>query len=126
MNRRALLTALLAVLLSSCSGGGKPGNYGGADGKKIADLISDLDDTLQNPKKTAATFSGDAQAKVTAGLAKYRSLTYSLVGEPVVSGNTATAQVAIEQSSSGKKLGEKEWTFVKEGEAWKIQSAPLP
>jgi hypothetical protein len=88
-------------------------------------LIGDMDDVLQSPPKTAAVFLREATPNEEL-VWKYRRLTYSLVGTPAVSGGTATAQVAIELSSSGKKLGEKQWTFVKQGDAWKIKAAPLP
>ena len=123
MARHWFLTALLA--LASCGGPGGT-DYGGADGKLVADLIYGLDDTLQNPKSFTAAVTKEAAAKIAAEVSRYRGLTYSVVGKPVVNGEAATAQVAMEQTFTGKKLGEKEWTFVKQGDGWRIQSAPLP
>jgi hypothetical protein len=113
---------LLAVLLSSCSSGGVS-SYGGEEGKKVADLISNLDDDLQESPKTVFATGSVPQPNV---LKKYLGMTYSLVGKPSVDGTTATARVAIERSATGDKVGEMDWTFVKEGDAWRIKNAPLP
>jgi hypothetical protein len=51
---------------------------------------------------------------------------YTVVGKPTVSGTTATAKVRVDPASGGATVGEVEWTFEKEGEKWKIKSAPLP
>ena len=57
---------------------------------------------------------------------KYVGYQYRLVGRPTISGETATATVAFEKSSTGEKAGEKTWEFVREGGTWKIKAAPLP
>src|SRR5262249_61708962 len=109
---RILPVSLLALILTSC-GSNPGGGYGGEDGKKVADLISGLDEALQRPKELGVVFAAGAAPK-DAELKKFRGLSFALVGKPSVSRTTATAKVAVEKSSTGDKLGEKEWTFVKE------------
>ena len=41
-----------------------------------------------------------------------------------MSGGTATGTVVLEKAARNATV-EKEWTFVKEGDKWKIKAAPL-
>jgi hypothetical protein len=42
-----------------------------------------------------------------------------------VTGDTATATVAIARQTDSDNLKEVQWSFVKEGDEWKIKAAPL-
>jgi hypothetical protein len=58
-------------------------------------------------------------------LQKMQKLAINVGGKPVVNGSDATLPVNF-ADHSGKSLGKTEWTFVKEGDRWKVKSAPLP
>lgn len=123
--RVALAVALLGVV--GC-GGDKtvnPSDYGGAEGLKIATLIGDFDDLKNDARKIGTAFAAGAAPKG-ADYRKFGTLGFHLVGKPTVTGDTATAKVSVEKPATGEKVGETEWAFVKEGEAWKIKAAPLP
>jgi hypothetical protein len=47
-------------------------------------------------------------------------------GNPTVTGEEAKANVAFRPEAGGAEPEPKEWTFVREGGAWKIKAAPLP
>lgn len=126
MGRLQFLTLLAtgSILLTGC-GGPVGGDFGGPDGKLIADLIGDFDDLKNNPRKLVTAFAKGA-VPAEEVQPKFRRYMFFLVGKPTVSGNTATATIAIEVPSTGDQVGERTWEFVKEGDAWKIKSAPLP
>ena len=44
----------------------------------------------------------------------------------MISGETATAKVTLKDEQKGTDSVDQEWTFVKDGNAWKIKSAQLP
>ena len=117
--------AVALALLAGCGGGteGKALDMGGVDGSKVATVIEDFNDAVGNRKKLDALFAKGAKPSDTKTLIKY---TYSIVGKPSVSGTTATAKVRIDPTGGGPTLGEKEWSFEKDGDMWKIKSAPLP
>ena len=58
-------------------------------------------------------------------LAKYAKHGIEIVGTPRVQGSSANVQVKI-FDAKGKEVGTKEWTLVKDGTAWKLESAPQP
>lgn len=121
-----LLGLLLGMATAAGCGGPNPArDYGGEDGKKVADLISEFEDLTNKPKEFAQAFAAGVAPKG-AAQKKYNSYQYRLVGRPTVSGETATATITIEKPSTGDKIGEKTWEFAKEGGTWKIKAAPLP
>jgi hypothetical protein len=122
----AASVAVSALLFAGCGGiKDNATEYGGSDGKQVADLINDFDDLKSDAKRMETAFAAGALPKP-ADQKKYISLAFKLVGKPAVNGATATATVAVEKSTTGDKVGEKQWEFVKEGDIWKIKSAPLP
>ncbi|MFQ3648797.1 MAG: hypothetical protein SNJ75_00580 [Gemmataceae bacterium] len=58
-------------------------------------------------------------------LAKYAKYGIEVVDTPRMQGGKATVQVKI-LDVQGKEIAIKEWTLVKEGQAWKLENAPLP
>ncbi|HYW80950.1 MAG TPA: hypothetical protein VE890_15320, partial [Thermoguttaceae bacterium] len=58
---------------------------------------------------------------------KYATLGFGGDSEKAtVTGDTAKATITVTNADDGSVVGEVEWEFVKEGETWKIKSAPLP
>lgn len=125
---RLLIVAASIFLFGSLSGCGspsastKPLDMGGEDGSKIAALIEDLADTKTNSRKLNAMLANGTKIEDQKKFAKYE---FYVVGKPTVNGMEATCMIRVEDGG-GTKLGEKEWTFGKQGDAWKIKSCPLP
>ncbi len=121
----ALLTGLVLVLAAGCGGAASaPPDFGGDDGKQIADLVDRMNDESNATSRLKSIFAAGTAVdkKQTKTYPQYR---YDLKGKVTVNGTTATGTVAIEKQAGGDP-SEKEWTFVKEGDKWKIKTAPLP
>lgn len=118
--------AILIVLycLIGCGGRDSEGrlDLGGEDANKVGVVIDEVNDAKGNPKRLAALFAKGATLPDTKKINPYG---FFLSGKPSVSGAEATCKVRIE-GADGSLAGEKDWVFVKEGDAWKIKSAPLP
>ena len=52
------------------------------------------------------------------------SFSYAPVGAARIKGETATIKVRVRKDD--KEVGQMEWAFVRQGEQWKLKSAPLP
>jgi hypothetical protein len=119
------LSALTAAL-AGCGGGASVPSRGSEDGRQIAVLIGNFNDDVSSSKRMTASFAKGAMSTKAADVKRYGNYMYEVVGAPSVSGDTATAKVKMRENRSGDTHGPLEWTFVKEGDAWKIKSAPLP
>ena len=120
-----ILGSLVLCSLVGCMGDNRPTVWTGDD-KAISELIDDWKDVDKTDTAAAAAiFTKDAQPTV-AQLKAYQNYNIMHNGPPKVSGTAATMPVL---AYSLKKKGEPtplDWTFEKEGEAWKIKAAPLP
>lgn len=114
------------VLVAGC-GGGKPGapDRGSPEGAEIAKKMDGLVEDKSRPERYKFYFVKGAEPKG-ADVKKFASFDYDLIGAPSVSGTTATASVKVRKADAGEEVGKVEWAFVKEGNDWKIKSAPLP
>jgi hypothetical protein len=123
MVRLKLVTLAIVILLGGCrSDAQKPLDLGSADANQIGQLIDEINEAKGNPKKLAALWAGNSQVP---DARKLNAFDYSLGGRPRVHGDTATCAVRIDDSRTGETT-QKEWSFVKQGNEWKIQNAPLP
>jgi hypothetical protein len=123
--RWLILLLFLGLTLGCGDASPKPPDLGGEDGKQIAQLVEQLNDDSGSPAKLKATFAtGTPPSK--AEIQKFPLYRYDLKGKPEVSGTSATAKIDVILNSSSESKGEMEWTFVKEGDKWKIKTAPLP
>lgn len=112
------------LALAGCGGSdGQPLDMGGEDGGKIATVIEDLNDVIGDNKKLDTLFVKGAKPADVKKMTKYG---YTIVGKPSVSGTTATAKVRVDPAGGGATVGEVEWAFEKDGDKWKIKSAPIP
>lgn len=122
--RFTICVALLA--LAACGCGSSPSDtktgldLGGADATAVATLVEDLNDAKGNPKKIAGMFAKGAAPDAK----KFNPFDYYIVGKPTVTGTDATCKIRLD--AKGATKGEQEWSFVKEGDKWKIKAAPLP
>lgn len=121
---RLTVSALCLALACGCAGESapKPPDLGGADGLAVAAVIEELNDAITSAKKFEAVFAKGAKP---ADMKKYGKFSYSVVGKPVVNGTAATSKVRVDDAT-GKVAGEVEWGFEREGDKWKLKSAPLP
>lgn len=117
---------LFALTLSLGCGGtaAQPDTPGDEDSKKIAELVDRLNDNSGRANQLKQMFAVGA-APGGREAAAYQQYRFDLKGKPNVTGTTATGTVAIEKQAGGEPV-EKEWNFVKEGDKWKIKSAPMP
>jgi hypothetical protein len=119
-----LFTAL-ALVVFGCALTPRPPDYGGEDGGKIARLVDDLNDDANTVPKLKAAFAagtpvGRKEAKA------YPQYRFEMKGNPSVTGDTATATIEVCRHSATEGGRDMQWTFVKEGDRWRIRSAPLP
>ena len=114
---------LFLVLSGGCSSSPQGPDFGGEDGRQLAELVERMNDDTTSVAKLKETFvSGTPAAKK--DVQTYRRYRYDLK-QANVEGDTATATVLVEKHTGGEPV-EKNWSFVKEGEKWKIKAAPLP
>jgi hypothetical protein len=110
-----------ACLLAGC-GSSKEAQK---ENKQINDLIESLQDSASAGRLSLAKCfvkSAAPSAEQTRRMAKY---TYQPAGSPSIDGDTATVQVKI-LDARDQEIAQKEWTCVREGEIWKLKSAPVP
>ncbi len=123
---RSVIAACLLAIVGGCSSSDSPSppDNGGEDGKKISELVERMNDESNSVAKLKDMFATGTpiEKKQTKTYSLYH---YDLKGKVRVEGTTATGIVAIEKTAGGEPV-EKEWAFVKEGDKWKIKSAPMP
>jgi hypothetical protein len=115
----------VAVLLPLFSVGCGDGPKVQSEGQAVAGVLSSFGDQASNPK-TLKVYFADGKAPPDGELMKYKNKGFELVGDPRASGGTVTAKVKVTDETKGEALGEADWKFVKVGEQWKLESAPLP
>lgn len=119
---RTVAALLLAVVLLGVAGCGRE-PAGPTPAEQVQMLVADLPDAAGKPDRVKDVFAAGA-APPDAQQAEYRRLTFR-AGEPSLSGDSGTVPVTVEDAS-GTKLGEVEWSVTREGDRWKLKSAPLP
>ena len=118
-----LLLVCAVALLTGCGGGGA--DKGPSDDKsKIENLVRGLSEFAGSASVELhkAQFAGGA-APPPAEMAKYAKLNFTPQA-PEISGDSATIKVDA-ADTAGKAVGTYTWTAVKEGEQWKLKTAPL-
>lgn len=98
-------------------------DVGGPDANQVAALVEEVNESRGVGKRFADSF---AKAVPAAEAKRYGPFAYYLVGRPTVAGSEATATVSVQQERDGTEVGQVDWQFVKDGDKWKIKSAPLP
>ena len=115
----------VVALVSGCGSSGTPTgvlDMGGADATQVATIVEDANDAKGDTKKTAALFANGVKLPDPKRFAEHD---YYVSGKPTVNGSEATCIIRVDFAKGGT-AGEVEWSFVKEGEKWKIKYAPLP
>jgi hypothetical protein len=114
---------LVTFALVGCGGGTPPGPSTD-DGDLAAAVAQSIPDAASNATLFKELFAdGAAPEKDRERYAKYQFRTPEKAS---VSGSTATVKVVVHDDNAGKNLGEATWELVKQGDKWKLKSAPLP
>lgn len=122
MTRCICLVMLLGCSMTlGCGSATRQLDFGGEDGKMIADLIDDLSDFKGDDAAIAQRCAANTRPPTSAELMRYE---YSIVGKPSIDGESATCKIRIDQPD-GSPVGDKDWRFRKMGGVWKIEAAPL-
>lgn len=129
MNRLAYCVASIAFL---CAILAAPGCAKKADGPPTDDkdilhnLVSQVPDSSGNAKSFKAFFAKDGTVPDETERKRFEKLLFKGVGDPSITGDTATQKVEVRDDDAGQTLGQVAWTFVKENSQWKLKTAPLP
>jgi hypothetical protein len=123
----ALLLVLGTVAFVVWGGGSDAGASPTSDPDRfqIEQTVGRFEDAANSKTGMKGVFAADALPTGAAARA-YQKYGYRTAGRIDVSGSTATVPVSITDAKSGAEVAKNDWTFVKEGDAWKIKSAPLP
>jgi hypothetical protein len=117
------LSALAAVaLVAGCDSKPTSGGLYSGDAHLVSNLIEEMNDAKASAPRAKRLF---AQGSFPPEFKKYFPYTFYAADKPKLEGAGASAEVAI-RKEDGTDMGKQTWTFVKEGEAWKIKAAPLP
>ena len=122
MTRFHLAALAAAALLAGCDSKPSSGGLYDGDAHLVSNLIEEMNDAKASAARAKKVF---AQGSFPTELRKYYPYTFYAAAKPKTEGPEATAEVSI-RKEDGTDLGKQTWTFVKEGEAWKIKAAPLP
>jgi hypothetical protein len=95
------------------------------DPVKVEQLLMSMPDLAGDPATLAKQFAEGA-APAPDKLKRYEQFEYQLEAAPRLTGAGCTARVIVTKAGSDEQVGIVEWSLVKDGEAWKLQSAPLP
>ena len=128
-NGRKILKYCAALLLLAmqvgCGGGAgatAPTDLS-ADQKQIVALVSGISDNARDLASLRTVFTKDA-APSSSALKGYKDSFFSVNGDVVISGTTATIPVKATSYSSGAEAIVS-WTATKDGDKWKLTQAPV-
>ena len=119
------IALFLGMLVTSGCGGGKSAQEEMSEAASVKAAAY----TISDYAKREGGFSDYLASGVSIPVEdhpKYSEIQFNILEPPVVSGDTAVAKVTFRDPSSGTVLGEREWSFVKEGGSWKLKDIPLP
>jgi hypothetical protein len=127
-----ILCLLLSCLMLGCEGDNRPTLWTGDD-KAISDLMSDWNDVVKFDRGRAKAKSTNAPLMFTKDatptpeqLRTFQEYSIRQNGRPKVSGTTATMPVLVYSFKTKGDPAALEWSFEKEGDVWRIKTAPLP
>ena len=113
-----------ALLLTFAAGCGGPAKHIPNEEEKVRELISHVADGASSQKSMATLFAADA-APAETERPRYSKYSYR-AGVPKITGDSATTVVEFLSPFTDKPVGQAEWSCVRDGERWKLKSAPLP
>ena len=124
--RTGLWILTIAILTTGTGCSNSPPTWEPTDVNLIAAIIGKLSDKINQPEQLREMFSEKAipDDKTIAELKRYMVKTKT--SDVTVNGDTATVDIVFEITRTGELLGPKEWTMVRVGEQWKIDSTQFP
>jgi hypothetical protein len=114
--------SLIVIALVIGCGGSQKGGPPPVDQVKM--LVANLPDAASRPDRWQTPFA-TGMAPAESERAKYSKLGIHAT-DAKLDGDNGTVKVLVEDAMTGTKVGEVEWTVVKENGGWKIKAAPLP
>jgi hypothetical protein len=115
----------LVPLLTLATGCGQPQDVDSTEAGQVANLVREVADASGREQSFQALFAADAQPDKQVR-AQYARFSYRPADQPAVEGDQATIKVLVRHARDDSDAGELEWTAVREGDAWKLKTAPLP
>jgi hypothetical protein len=116
-----LLIALLPLTLAGCGASGSAKDSEQTIAISFLDSIDDLKET-----RSFANYFVKGSAPAPQEMARYRSYQFRPASKPKLSGDKATVSMTILDGRTEQEIAVKEWTLAKDGDQWKLESAPLP
>jgi hypothetical protein len=117
----AALVCLCA--LTGCKDSKNPTVVPTSDQSQVTQLVGNMGDYAKNLRMLKTLFTDDN--KLTEEDRKNYYEFTAIVDQPVrIQKDTAIIPVKL-KDSKGKEVGRKDWTAVKQGDDWKLKSAPL-
>jgi hypothetical protein len=125
--KRRVLFCFGIIFVAGCSRGqavtsGPPEG----DVAVLRNLVTRMPDESVEARTFRAAFAKGETVPPESERARFGRLYFDPVGDPKVEGDTASVKVSVRDDEAPAPLGQVDWTFVKEGEQWKLKSAPLP
>jgi hypothetical protein len=112
---------LLTLALVGC---GEPELDRTSDVGQIDVLVGDLNDATRTQESFAKLFAAGA-APADAERKSYAKYTYRSKATPSFDDSKATMNVAVRDVNDAE-IAALDWQFVREGDQWRLSSAPLP
>lgn len=108
------------MTVAGCGNASRPLDLGGEDGTNIGNLLENLNDAIDQPKKLKALVAEGAKLPSTKALG---GLQFYIKGKPSLQGSEGSCKVLVSSANGDKEV---DWSFVKTGDSWKIKELKLP
>lgn len=122
-----LLLALVVIVLAGCPGAGPGPQIEVGDTGAVKDLVIDMPDQARSRDTFAKMFVKgkvpDEKSRV-----KYNKYAFYIKGEPTIEGDKASITIDVvdpDDYDSTEPIATITWVAVKEGDAWKLEDAPV-
>jgi len=117
--------AVSALLVAGCTSESITKVNSDGEARRISDVVEQFNESRTNAKRSQGLFARGAMP-ATAQFKKYGQFSYFTTGTARADGDSATMEITVRDEKTSEDAGTVEWTFKKEGDSWKIATAPLP
>jgi hypothetical protein len=124
---RVRAAGALLLLAAACGGCGTRSVPGPdqTEAGALAVVVRTVPDRVRNPNSFRELFA-DGAAPTEAQRPLYARYQIEPISVPRIEGDTATVEVRVYDDRAGKDIGKVTWTLAKQGDKWKLKTAPLP